>query len=370
MTKNNIENKNISVYIHIPFCEKRCNYCAFFSSILDNSWQDKYIDALVKELTSLADLYKDRTISTCYLGGGTPSLLTLENINKITNCLHKNFNCKIEEFTIEINPHSSKNIANYKDFGIDRVSIGIQSFDDRILNKIGRLHSADDALNTLKMASKYYDKISGDIILGIEDNQDITGDCQKIMDYANHISSYMLKVEEGTILYKQVSDNLVTVATEDNTIRQYNELYNYCQNNGYNRYEVSNFALDKYQSKHNLHYWDMSNYLGVGAGAYSYVDGKRYHNIDNIPKYIDGSDIIYDRQYSLDDELEEFIMLALRTQKGLLFEKFYDFFGFNFEERYKENLIKILPYINKDKNSISIKNEFVLVQNTIISDLI
>jgi oxygen-independent coproporphyrinogen-3 oxidase len=365
----------VALYIHIPFCQARCYYCDFFSSTYGSEIRDKYVDELANEIKLLSIKYSDRIVTTVYLGGGTPSLLSLENLEKITNNIYENFNCSIEEFTIEVNPNSAQNLPCYKNFGIDRISIGIQSLNNEILHKIGRLHDSSTAITALELASKNYKKISGDLILGINENQKVVDDAQLLINYVNHLSVYMLKVEKGTILERQILSNKISIASEDSVVTQYNDLYDFCLKNNFNRYETSNFAIKGYESKHNSHYWDMSDYIGIGAGAYSFVDGNRYYNIKDIPLYIKGTHSgnnkqIIEREYSKNDTIEEYIMLALRTEKGLNIENFNNKFNMDFLSNYNEKIKKVAQYCNIEKDYISIKPQFCLVQNTIISDLL
>lgn len=366
---------NKSLYIHIPFCQRKCNYCDFFSIVCDKNLMNLYVDELTEEIRLLALKYPETELKTVYLGGGTPSLLSLDNINKISDSIYKNFRCKIEEFTIEVNPCSSQNLPNYKDFGINRISVGIQSFDDNVLRKIGRAHDSQTAINTLETAALHYGNVSGDLILGIDENQNICKDAEIMTKYVKHISAYMLKIEEGTPLKKLISDNSVSIATEDEIINQYNTLFDFCKKANFERYEISNFALAGYESKHNSHYWDMSDYLGVGAGAHSFVNGIRYFNKPDINEYIKGfhsgnEKAIIERKYSLKDTLEEYIMLALRTTKGISLSDFKRRFQKEFLSEYKYGIKKTAQYTNINEGYFYIKAQYFLVQNFIISELI
>lgn len=364
------KNNTLSIYIHIPFCKSRCGYCAFFSSVLSDTYQDDYTVRVIEELKYYSEKFKEKILKTVYLGGGTPSLLSLSNLEKITMAIYKNFNCKIDEFTIEVNPLSSENIKYYKDFGINRISMGIQSFDESILKKLGRNGDYKSNLKALEIAAANFKNVSGDLIIGVNEGQDIKSDFAILKDYIKHLSCYMLKIEQNTKLFSQCNHNLVSIATEDDTVRQYNDLVNVCTANGYHRYEVSNFSLLNYQSKHNLRYWDMSAYLGIGAGAYSYVNKERFHNISDIKKYIEKSPVIYDRNNNIDDEIEEFIMLSLRMDKGLVYENFLAYFGFDFLGRYGEKIKFLAHYLDITDKGVSIKKEFYLVQNSVISQII
>lgn len=365
----------LGLYIHIPFCQKKCHYCDFFSLPSNAEIIDKYSQEIANEIYLLSKSNPNYYISTIYLGGGTPSLLSLKNLEEITKSIYTNFECNVEEFTIEVNPNSSQNLEHYKEFGIDRISLGIQSFDDNILKKIGRLHDKKTAIKALDKAANHYDNVSGDLIIGIDENQGIVSDAKILRKFVKHISSYMLKVEDGTMLQKQICNNLVAVATEETQVSQYEKLYTFCMENDFLRYETSNFARALYEGKHNLGYWDMSPYLGVGASAHSYIDNKRYYNKSDINSYILGKHSgtgcqIIEREYSYNATIEEYIMLALRTEKGIKISDFNKKFGKDFLQDYKEKIKKTAQYTQISQDYFRIKPQFMLVQNSIILELL
>lgn len=368
-----IKNK-AGLYIHIPFCQKRCYYCDFFSS--ENHLEiDKYTQAIVKEIRSIAESNPNYVITTAYIGGGTPSLLSMKQLEDVVASINNNFECNIQEFTIEVNPNSSNNLPEYKKVGIDRISLGVQSLNDNILRKIGRLHDSKTAICALETAAKHYNNVSGDLILGIDDNQDVIQDAKSMLPYLTHLSSYMLKVEEGTPLQKQLSNKMISISSEDSVVTQYEKLYQYCIDNKYLRYETSNFSLVGYEGKHNYNYWNMTDYFGVGASAHSFINGRRYYNKPDIKAYINGENSgnnkeIVEREYSLRETIEEFIMLALRTELGLNIPDFNKRFDKNFLVEYKDKIKNAAKYTTIEGDYFRIKSQFLLVQNTIISDLL
>jgi oxygen-independent coproporphyrinogen-3 oxidase len=365
----------LGLYIHIPFCQKKCYYCDFYSLATNVDVIDKYAKEVANEIYLFSKNNPNYYISTIYLGGGTPSLLSLENLEIITNSIYSNFECNIDEFTIEVNPNSSQNLEHYKKFGIDRISLGVQSLDDNILKKIGRLHDKKMAINALDRAANLYDNVSGDLIVGIDENQDIISDVKQIQNFVKHISSYMLKVEDGTKLQKQICDNTVAVATEDSQVNQYEKLYAYCMENNFLRYETSNFAHLGYEGKHNLSYWDMSDYLGVGTSAHSFIGGKRFYNKMDINSYLLGEHTGYgleiiEREYSYNATIEEYIMLALRTEKGIKISDFNEKFQKDFLLEYQEKIKKTAQYTIIQEDYFRIKPQYFLVQNAIILELL
>jgi len=371
MTNSN----KLGLYIHIPFCQQKCSYCDFYSITAKQDVMDRYAKEVANEIFLLSQTHLENYISTIYLGGGTPSILSLNNLEVITNSIYKNFKCKVSEFTIEVNPSSSQNLKLYKNFGINRISLGVQSFDNNILKKIGRLHDRDMAITALEKAANCYDNVSSDFILGISENQDIISDASILLKFVKHLSAYMLKVEENTPLEKQINDKKVCVATEDTQVLQYQKLYEFCKENNFHRYEISNFACLGYESKHNLSYWDMTQYLGVGVSSHSFIGGKRYFNVSDINAYLEGKHSgrgqqLKERDYSYKDTLEEYIMLSLRTEKGLQISKFNELFNKDFLQEYQEKIKKAAQYTTLNGDWFSIKPQYFLVQNSIISSLL
>lgn len=367
--------KELGVYIHIPFCESRCYYCDFFSSVSNEDIIDKYVEAICEELAFFKNRCSDYIVDSIYYGGGTPSLLSINNIAKIQNCLYKNFCVEKAEITMEMNPNSSRNMKNIRNMGINRLSVGIQSLDDRILKKIGRIHTSKMALDTLEEANKYFDNVSADLILGTDENQDVSYDVNTIAPLVKHLSCYMLKVEPNTVLAKKILNKTVTVATEDHTVDQYEIMMKECKKYGLLRYETSNFALEGYASRHNGKYWDLSPYLGIGAGAHGYSEGRRYYNISDINKYISGENSgqgkeLCEREYSYSDELEEYIMLRLRTEKGINISDINKKFRIDFYLDYADKIKKVAQYTNPDSRQFAIKPQYLLLQNSIISQLL
>lgn len=367
--------KNTGLYIHIPFCKSRCTYCDFFSGISDPELEKKYVFELCREITNLGKKYPDRIIDTLYIGGGTPSVLDVDLIATLINTVEKSFNCRFIEKTIEMNPNAHSKIRHYSEMGFDRLSIGIQSTDDVILKKIKRSHTALQGIKALETANKYFKNLSADIILGIEEEQDIKKDLDIILPMVTHLSAYILKVEEGTVLYKEIKEKTTSIASDNGGVAQYYTMYNIASERGFLPYEVSNFALFGCESKHNYKYWSMSEYFGVGASAHSYIEGRRYFNVNNLNKYLEGEHSGFDkelleRKYSIEEEKEETLMLALRTTAGLNIREFNKKFNCDFLKEYADKLNIIESAVNISSNRLYIKPDFLLVMNTIIAGLL
>lgn len=363
------------LYIHIPFCEKRCAYCSFFSSIIDETVKNKYIEEILNEITLLGKKNKNLKIKTIYIGGGTPSLLTLYDMELIFDKINSFFILDNPEITIEINPNSSIDIEKYPSFGINRISIGIQTLNDIFLKKLGRLHSAELGLATLEKAAKYFNNVSVDLIIGIDKSQSPEKDAERIVPYIQHLSAYMLTVEDGTKLQKDIAERKIFVADDDETINQYEALLNKLAKYGINRYETSNFCKEGFESKHNSSYWNLTPYLGIGAGAHSYFNGERYFNVANLEKYINGNhsgnDLqISERKKSIFEDKFEYVMLRLRTVKGINYKYYKEKFGTEFLSDYNIGIKKAEEYLSFSENNVSILPKYFLVQNEIIRSVL
>lgn len=360
------------IYIHVPFCKRKCPYCDFYSVQFDSELKDKYIEAICKDMLA----YKDLNVKadTIYFGGGTPSLLNPKDIEKVINKAADAFSFS-GEATMEANPDSATfdKLCDYKKAGINRISFGVQSFDKKELSALNRLHSGTQAQSAIENANKAgFDNISADIMLGIpyQTNKSLESTLSKLVSLPlNHVSAYMLKVEEETPFYK--NDVLDKCPNEDDTADMYLYTVSFLESHGFFQYEISNFAKPKFESKHNLKYWELCPYIGFGAAAYSYFNGKRFYNKRDILDYIasNGKNTVCEEQDI--DYLYEYIMLSLRLSKGLDLVKLKEFKDISYEDfivkaqKYQKN--KLLE-ITKD--SIKLTKEGFLVSNYIILDFL
>lgn len=364
-----MKNKDISIYIHIPFCEQKCNYCAFNSFCAGEDVKEKYIENLCKEIQKRKTT---KNVKTIYIGGGTPSVLSCEQITKIVECVYKNYNVyENAEFTIEANPNSiTENLLKtWKGLRINRLSIGVQSLNDKILKKIGRLHTKRIALEKIELARKYFDNVSVDLIVGLEGE---TG--KSLCHYAKqllrlkikHISCYLLEVYENTKIFDMIKNGKFKPLNDGQTIKAFNKLSTYLQDIGMQRYEISNFAFNGYESQHNLNYWARGEYLGFGLSAYSFVDNKRIKNADTLSEYQNGKTEI--EILNRKEEIEEIIMLGLRCCEGVDLKKLnklnFDISKNPYYEEYlKSNILK------KEGDRLFLNPIFYHLSNTIISNL-
>ena len=357
-----------SAYIHIPFCKSKCKYCSFIS-FTNNEKMMGYFFSLLKEIDVN---YNGEALKTLYFGGGTPSLLPIDFVKKII----AKFNLLPEcEITFEFNPDdcSLEYLKNLKDLGINRLSIGSQSFNDVILTLIGRRHNASDIINTITTAKKAgFDNISVDLIYGLP-NQTIEilkNDLNTISKLdIQHVSTYGLKIEEGSFFYSNKPEKL---PDDDLQADMYLEINNFLENIGFKRYEISNFAKEGFESKHNLNYWNNAEYYGFGIAAHGYIDGVRYSNFTTFDEYLN-SPIMHECGHFVteSEKLEEEIFLGFRKTNGIDIEKINKEFNIDFNEKYKTILEKYTPkYINKTNIGWTLTTEGVLLSNNILAEFI
>lgn len=361
--------KPIGLYLHIPFCNGKCPYCDFYSVSPKSETVEKYVDALCREIDKTDSIY-----DTVYFGGGTPSLIGSDNIAKILSHIRRTDNCEV---TLECNPSDTGKIGSDFDFfapaksGVNRISMGLQSANDTERKALGRRGGCDDverAINRAKAAG--IDNISLDLMLAIP-NQTAES-LEKSVEFcknsgAVHISAYILKIEEGTPFYG--IKNTLNLPDEDETCDLYLKAVSMIEKAGYKQYEISNFSLEGFKSRHNLKYWHCEEYLGIGASAHSFVNGKRFYYERSIDGFINGKPPIND---GFGGDEEEYIMLALRLCEGLNFEKFSKKFGHSFSDSSLKKAKELEKYglVTVNESGISLTVNGFLVSNSVISTLI
>ena len=315
------------IYVHVPFCHRKCTYCAFYSKVESGKWKvESYVDALLKEM-EVRKKVQAHPIKTVYFGGGTPSILPVDQLTRIVEGLHRCFDLsQVEEMTLEANPEdlTPEYLSALRGLEFNRLSIGVQSLDDKVLRMLNRRHTAAQAITAVEDAhAAGFNNISVDFIYGIESIVSI----EPIVSMVNHISAYSLTVEPGTALVMQVEQGRVTLPDEDEVVRQYHELHRLFEAAGFRQYEVSNYARPGYESKHNSRYWDRTPYLGLGPAAHSF-DGKyRRWNVSDVAAYTkvlndlkalkDPKDLSQEETLTATDAYNELLMTALRTVRGL-----------------------------------------------------
>lgn len=384
----------LGLYIHIPFCVKKCKYCDFNSYKMDIDAKKRYIEDLKIEMELYSNkLYKDNkykkkedyhlnsddTITSIFVGGGTPSILTSDEIREIFTSVRAMFNIdKNAEITIECNPGTLtlEKLKTMKDIGINRLSIGLQAVQEQHLNFIGRIHTYEEFEKNYKDAlSVGFKNINIDLMYSLPNQTlcDWKETLQKVSDLnPTHISAYSLILEEGTELYNMYENNKFELIDENMDIEMYEYTINYLKSKGYNQYEISNYSKDGYNCEHNILYWECEHYIGLGAGASGYINKNRYNNLESLDDYhlsltkrekpIQENEILSEK-----DMIEEKIFMGLRMNKGIEFEDFKKKFGLDFREKYNKQIEMLLDrkLINQSFEGIQLTQKGREISNSI-----
>ncbi|MEE1249262.1 MAG: radical SAM family heme chaperone HemW [Lachnospiraceae bacterium] len=350
--------KNLELYIHIPFCKKKCAYCDFLSAPANETVQTQYVQSLLAEIEEKAPFYASYQISTIFIGGGTPSILRAGLILDIMETVHRVFHVKKDaEFTIECNPKtvSFEKLLFYQKAGINRISIGLQSTENVELEELGRIHTYEDFLESYDLIRKAgFSNVNIDLMsaLPYQTIESYEKTLQRILRLQpEHISAYSLIIEEGTPFYEiYEADEILreqgkvprVLPSEETERAMYEMTKELLKQHGYFRYEISNYAKKGYECKHNIGYWTRENYLGLGLGSASFVEEKRFSNTRELKKYLSG-DFSVENQEILDKNarMEEFMFLGLRLTKGVSQAEFLKQFGFSIENIYGDVLNKL-----------------------------
>ena len=358
-----------SAYIHIPFCKSKCHYCSFVSFNKLNLLED-YLSALEKEIKTY---YRGEDLDTLYFGGGTPSILQVEDFDRLIKLFVFSNDAEI---TTELNPETLNYdyLKSLYDIGINRISIGCQSFDDNILKIINRRHDASQVINAVMNAQKAgFKNISLDFIYGLpnQTNQMFIEDLKKGVNLGvEHISLYGLSIEEGCYFSKFPPQNL---PNEDMQAQMYLSAVKYLTSCGFEHYEISNFSKPDYNSKHNMNYWNNEEYYGFGVAAHGYIDNVRYGNSESIEDYIvNPNKYNIERVETQKDKLEEEIFLGLRRIKGIDVNFINSKYNINFEDKYSRVIKKYtnLNLLQKTPQGYALTLEGILVSNTILAEFI
>ncbi|KAA1294462.1 MAG: radical SAM family heme chaperone HemW [SAR202 cluster bacterium] len=392
------KNKELGLYIHIPFCHTKCTYCDFNTYSGLENLIDNFSDSIYKEINfwGITEFY---IVDTIFIGGGTPSYIDTEIIKNIINKISDNFLLsKNPEITLEINPEdvTKTKALEWEKIGINRCSLGVQSLVNSELKILNRRHDSEKAMEAINILSKIFNNISVDLIYGLplQTKDSYIETLKKIISQdINHISCYSLQVEKGTVLDQQVNTNKIHVANDDLSAEMYKITQKILFENDFENYEISNWSKQNKLSQHNLKYWTMKPYIGIGPGSHSYIDNKRFSIIKSPKKYVDffkkplknissiREKILYLRENDFldvyenqlrENEILEFLMLNLRLKDGININKFKKRFDLDFEDLYlnkldyfiKENIIfkKEESYILSEKGKLfanEVANNFV-----------
>lgn len=355
--------KKLGIYVHIPFCRSKCPYCDFFS-LPDKECSKEYITAVNDKVLNFTKNNSCK-VDTLYIGGGTPSALSGGEIASVIQTVKKSFNCAIDEVTVECNPSDVSEDFFEKIFssGANRLSFGMQSAVDSERRALGRRADKKQVEKAVELARKIgFENISLDLMLGIpkQTSDSLSESIKFCADLGvQHISAYILKLEEGTWFYKNLAK--LELPDDDKTADFYLQAVSELEQNGFEQYEISNFSKAGYESKHNLKYWNLEEYLGIGAAAHSYLGGKRFYYPRDINYFINGGEPLYDGEGGT---AEEKIMLGLRLKKGILISLL------------SEKAKKELPFLSQqgyteiNGNRLSLTAKGFLVSNSIINTLI
>ncbi len=384
-----MKTRAMQIYIHIPFCVRKCNYCDFLSFTCDDVLRTKYIDAVKKEIEAAADNYSksQKDVSTIFIGGGTPSSIDGIYIEEIVNKIRDSFNVADNaEITIECNPGTidSAKLKHYKEAGINRISMGLQTTDDIILKKLGRIHTYEQFLESYDCVRNAGIKnVNVDIMSGLpgQSSEMYTEGLRKVCKLEpEHISAYSLIIEEGTPFYSKYNevDGMAVdeLPDEENEREQYYNTKVILKEYGYERYEISNYSKPGYECAHNLGYWKRNPYIGFGIGAASFVNEVRYNNTDNINKYIanplDKAIRTNIQKLMMEEQMEEFMFLGLRMCNGISEKDFMAKFGKSMYEVFGNTIDKYVSfdmlYYNND--ILKLTDKGIDVSNVIFSDFI
>ena len=370
------------IYIHIPFCKQRCNYCAFYSSTLYNI-KEEYADAVCKELLMRKEYIKGEEINTIYFGGGTPSTLPITLLQKICDTIYKNYSvCSNAEVTIECNPDdlTEEFLAVLRQLPFNRISMGVQSFSDRQLKRLGRRHNAEKARRAVGNArAAGYKNISIDLMFALPDST--IEEWEESINEAislnpEHISAYNLMYEEDTPLHRALQRGDFEELSEEENIEQFRMLIKRMKEAGYYHYEISNFAKPGYESRHNSSYWNDTAYIGCGAAAHSYNGDSREWNISDIKEYITGIES-NNRNYEIEHLTEEeryndAILTRLRTADGIPLTWMKNKFSQRLNSYMLNAAKKHIEYgnIKKADETLSLTEKGIFISDAVIRDFI
>ena len=377
--------EELGIYIHIPFCKQKCFYCDFCSFANKNEMQGKYVETVINEIKNIT--HKEKyTVTTIYLGGGTPSILNPEYIKNILQEIKSSFKILDDaEITIEINPGTvnEEKLKRYKEYGINRLSIGLQSANDKILKNIGRIHDYKQFEETFFYARKCgFKNINVDLMIGLPTQavEDVKQTLEKIIQKnPEHISVYSLIIEEGTTIEKLINENKLQLPDEETERIMYWTVVNELKENGYNQYEISNFSKKTYESKHNTNCWKQKQYIGLGTSAHSYLNKKRYSNTNNIEEYIKNiqennisKNITIHEEQTEESTMNEYMLLGLRMIQGININEFKQKFKIDPTIKYKEILEKLQKenLIQITKTSIKLTKQGIDFGNIVWEEFI
>ena len=374
----------LGLYIHIPFCVRKCKYCDFNSFKLNIDEKKKYLSALSKEMELYKEKIGQKEIDSIFVGGGTPSILNEEEIKILFDNINLNFKIKEDaEITMECNPGTLtlNKLKTMKKCGVNRLSIGLQAVQNHHLKYIGRIHTFEEFEKNYHEAKKVgFDNINIDLMYALpnQTKEDWMESLEKVVNLnPTHISAYSLILEENTELFDMYERKEFKLLDEDTDIEMYEYTINYLKSHGYNQYEISNYAKEGFECKHNILYWKCENYVGIGTSASGFLDEIRYNNLFEIDKYeeliLNGKKPIeWEEKLSIKDKIEESIFLGLRMNEGIKFKDFKNKYDFNFLEEYKNEIEKLtkLQLIDINETGMKLTQKGKEISNSVFVEFI
>lgn len=373
----------ISLYIHIPFCAQKCLYCDFPSFARKDHLRKAYIEALNKEIISLREKHNNLEINTIFIGGGTPSVLEADELECLLKEVAKLNMTKDIEYSMECNPGNltEEKLKVMKKYGVNRISMGLQAKQDNLLKGLGRIHNYKTFKENFLLAKKVgFNNINVDLMFGLP-NQRLNEWEETLREIISldpaHISAYSLIIEEGTAFYNLYENDKLKLPTEEEERKMYHLAKKILEENGFNQYEISNYAKEGKECRHNLAYWNMDNWIGVGSAAASYINGKRIKNISSVEEYINSinekreavEEIINN---SKNDNMEEFMFMGLRKINGIDENEFKNRFSMNINDVYGEILNKYIGegLLIRESGRIFLSEKGIEISNIIMADFL
>ncbi len=373
----------ISLYIHIPFCAQKCLYCDFPSFARKDHLRKAYIEALNKEIISLREKHNNLEINTIFIGGGTPSVLEADELECLLKEVAKLNMAKDIEYSMECNPGNltEEKLEVMKKYGVNRISMGLQAKKDNLLKGLGRIHNYKTFKENFLLAKKVgFNNINVDLMFGLP-NQRLNEWEETLREIISldpaHISAYSLIIEEGTAFYNLYENDKLKLPTEEEERKMYHLAKKILEENGFNQYEISNYAKEGKECRHNLAYWNMDNWIGVGSAAASYINGKRIKNISSVEKYINsinekGEAVEEIINNSKNDNMEEFMFMGLRKINGIDENEFKNRFSMNINDVYGEILNKYTGegLLIRESGRIFLSEKGIEISNIIMADFL
>ena len=375
--------EKISLYIHIPFCAQKCLYCDFPSFARKDHLRKAYIEALNKEIISLREKYNNLEINTIFIGGGTPSVLEADELECLLKEVAKLNMAKDIEYSMECNPGNltEEKLEVMKKYGVNRISMGLQAKQDNLLKGLGRIHNYKTFKENFLLAKKVgFNNINVDLMFGLP-NQRLNEWEETLREIISlepaHISAYSLIIEEGTAFYNLYENDKLKLPTEEEERKMYHLAKKILEENGFNQYEISNYAKEGKECRHNLAYWNMDNWIGVGSASASYMDGKRIKNISSVEEYINsinekGEAIEEIINNSKNDNMEEFMFMGLRKINGIDENEFKNRFSMNINNVYGEIINKYIDegLLIRESGRIFLSEKGIEISNIIMADFL